>query len=261
MCKLLRRVARLLVSTSVLASGVLCAQTVGYQLQVWPETRLERFTLPDVQSATVVGPVSQASLFGFAYDPYSGELLAAGAGDTGVSLGRLDPETAAWTPIVVLTGVEGNVMGLATLGGDEPLYLVTSDGDGTRLYTIDRATGESTLRSSFFGRMFVDIAVDETGLLFAHCIISDAIYRIDSTGNATLIGPTGLSANYSQGMDFDRSSGELYAWIYVDTTGSTAFSRINLETGAATVLHPLVGEFEGVLTGPGIRIFGDGFEP
>ncbi|MEZ5455991.1 MAG: hypothetical protein R3F04_07750 [Lysobacteraceae bacterium] len=261
MCTLWRHMAGLMLLGGLVGADALAAQTVGYQLQLYPEYRLERFTLPDVHNAAVVGPVSQPDLYALAHDPQSGELLTAGAEGAGVALGRLDPETAVWTYLDELVGVEGNVMGLATLGGDEPLYVVTWNGDGTRLYTVDRSTGEGTLRNTFLGRMFVDIAIDDAGLLFAHCILGNAIYRIDTTGSEVLIGSTGLVASYAQGMDFDRSSGELFAWIYVADDGATAFSHIDLSTGAATVLHTLAGEFEGVLTGLGSRLFRDGFEP
>lgn len=260
MSHLSRVAVGLLLACSVLEPGSLGAQTVGYQMQLYPEYRLERFALPEVQSATVVGSVGQPELYALAHDPYSGELLTAGTGAQGIAFGRLDPENAAWTSLGPLSGIDGNVTGLATLGNDEPLYLVTWDGVGTRLYTIDRATGEGTLRSSFNARLFIDIAINDGGLLFAHCILTDAIYRIDSDGQQTLIGPTGLAADYAQGMDFDRSNGELYAWIYVADAGATSFSRINTETGAATVLYQLNGEYAGALTAPGSRLFRDGFE-
>ena len=89
-----------------------------------------------------------------------------------------------------------------------------------------------------------------------------SICSIHATTAATqLVGPTGIPANYAQGMDFDRRSGQLYAWIYDELQGNTAFSRIDLDTGQAQVLVRVDGEFEGVITASPPRIFRDGFEP
>ncbi len=253
----LSRISLCSFATLVLASPWASAEIVGYQLQLSPAYQLERFELPNVQSSALVGQPAAENLYAFAHDPVSDELLAATFDG---ALGRLDPDTAEWSPIVLLSGAIGSITGLATLGGTEPLYVSSTDGSSSSLFDVDRATGTSTLIGSFGGRVYVDIAIDAAGRLFAHCILTDSIYRLSAGGSETLVGPTGIDASYSQGMDFDRSTGELYAWIYTSSTGSTHFSRIDTSTGAATLLQLLPGEFEGVLTAPLPRIFADGFE-
>ena len=247
--------------SALLALPMLCglagAQSIGYQLQLYPEYRLERFQLPDTHLAEAIGTPAADEIFALAHDPVSGELLAATASG---ALGRLDPDTAGWTQIATIVGAGGTVTGLATLGGSAPLYLMTSDGGSSYLFTLDRSSGASQLVGTFSGRLYVDIAIDATGQLFAHCMLTDSLYRLSTTGMETLIGPTGIDANYAQGMDFDRGSGELYAWIYSNSVSATLFSRLDTSTGAATVLQTLAGEFEGVLTAPLTRIFADGFE-
>ena len=45
--------------------------------------------------------------------------------------------------------------------------------------------------------------------------VSDSFYTLNtSDGSATFIGAHGLTANFAQGMTYDREAGELYAYIY-----------------------------------------------
>lgn len=231
---------------------------LAYQMELYPNVRLQRFVLPDADQAVDVGPLADA-FFAFAHEPATGQLLAV---DQQQRLGTLSPVDATFTPTFAIQGAQGSVQGLATLGAPEPLYLSTYDVPNSRLYRIDRATGLATLIGEMSGRAIIDIAIDGSGELYGHDIVTDSIYRIHATTAATqLVGPTGIPANYAQGMDFDRRSGQLYAWIYDELQGNTAFSRIDLDTGQAQVLVRVDGEFEGVITASPPRIFRDGFEP
>src|SRR5690606_31878905 len=107
----------------------------------------------------------------------------------------------------------------------------------------------------------IDIAINAHGEMYGHSIDTDSIYAINtSTGAATLIGPTGVAANFAHGMAFDRTTGGLYAWL-CQGAGFNTFAKIDLATGAATtVANPPEGEYVGAITRSSAIIFADGFE-
>jgi hypothetical protein len=103
------------------------------------------------------------------------------------------------------------------------------------------ATGAGTLVGNFNigGELVIAIACDEVGNMYAHDIVTDAIYSVSTaTGQATLIGLTGISCNYAQDMAYDMENGILYLSAY--TTQGELYT-CNVATGACT----LVGAFQG----------------
>lgn len=257
------QICRYITAIALAGSSLVAAAPHGgnapeaFQIELYPTVRLQRFLLPDADQPTDVGPLSDY-YFAFAHEPATGELLAV---DSQQGLGTLSTGDGAFTLLVTLQGLQGSPQGLATLGAPEPLFLSTYDGDTSLLYRVDRNSGQTSLVGNMPGRAFIDIAIDGFGRLYGHDIAADAIYRIDPLNAATqLVGPTGIGSDYAQGMDFDRRTGELYAWIYDSVQGNTAFSNIDLDTGQAHVLLRIDGEFEGVITAPAPRIFRDGFE-
>jgi hypothetical protein len=85
----------------------------------------------------------------------------------------------------------------------------------------------------------IDIGVDSAGNLYGHDIISDSMYAIDKgTAAATLIGSTGIAANYAQGMEYDHDDDILYAAGY---TFSGELFTVDTTTG----LFTSVGAFQG----------------
>ncbi len=104
--------------------------------------------------------------------------------------------------------------------------------------------------------LIIDIAINASGQMYAHDISTDSIYTVNTgTGVATLVGATGVAANFAQGMEFDKTTGVLYAWLY-EGAGVNRFATINLATGAATtVASPLAGEYEGATTPVSLQTF------
>jgi len=199
------------------------------------------FQLGDFTGQTVVGQSTNA-YYGMDFDP-SGTTLWA-VNDTDGTLGTIDLATGAYTPVVACPAPGGeNWTGLTidSLGG---FWGSTVDS----LYTIDPATGASTLVGAFgtTGALVIDIAVDSAGNMYLHDIGDDSIYSVDTaTGAATLIGTTGYNANYAQGMDFDAIDGTLYIALY-EGGGANVYGTVDLATGAVTPLavsNP-EGEFE-----------------
>jgi hypothetical protein len=62
----------------------------------------------------------------------------------------------------------------------------------------------------------------------------------------TLVGTTGVAANFAQGMDFDNRTGRLYLYAYLGG-GANRYGTVDLKTGAFTPLasNDPQGEFEG----------------
>ncbi len=102
---------------------------------------------------------------------------------------------------------------------------------------------------AFGTQLMIDIAINNAGQMYGHDIATDSLYSINtSTGAATLIGATGYAANFAQSIDFDKSTGILYGWIYLGG-GANQFVQFNLATGAGTTLNtPTNIEAEGALT-------------
>lgn len=81
----------------------------------------------------------------------------------------------------------------------------------------------------------IAIASDQGGRIYA---ISKgekaALYNINkATGDCTLIGETGISADFAQSMAFDPVTGKLY-WAAIQSNGKSALYVVNIETGEAS---------------------------
>lgn len=215
---------------------------------------LQSFLLPNANTATIIGPQA-GNLYGLEYDPVAQKIWA--VSDT-FQLGELDKNTGVFTSSVTITGVAAgqSPTGLAFQTAASPFYLSTSDGTTSHIYTVVPATGVATLVGDTARPLIIDIAINASGQMYGHDISDDAIYSINTAnGAATLVGPTGVAANFAQGMEFDKGTGVLYAWIY-EGAGVNRFATINLATGAATtVATPLAGEYEGATTPVSLQSF------
>lgn len=207
------------------------------------------FVLNDFAGQTVLGS-NALPLYGYDFDPTGTTLYALDASAN--ALGTVSTATGAFTAIGSSTPVSGQSWtGLSIHPVSGVAYATSTDcAGGNTLYTLDLATGAATQVAAMTGASCViDLAVKGTGAAFVHDIVTDSISTLDLvTGAATLLGPTGLAANFAQGMDFDNSSGRLYIWLY-SGAGANTFGWVNQATGAVTALatdSPL-GEFEGAI--------------
>ncbi|MGC9399510.1 MAG: S8 family serine peptidase [Anaerolineae bacterium] len=120
------------------------------------------------------------------------------------------------------------------------MYASATDGTTATLFTIDLATGAATAVANITGApLTIDIAIDDSGQMYAVDIMADSLMAIDkTTGAASTIGALGFNANYAQGMDYDVASGILY-WAAFGTSGELRV--IDTSTGASAY----VGAFPG----------------
>ncbi|MBK9964574.1 MAG: hypothetical protein IPP07_06605 [Holophagales bacterium] len=206
---------------------------------------LQTFALPSASAATTVASVGAQVFYGLEHDNATGVMY--GLDNATLQLGTVDKTTAAFTSLLTITGmpVGASTTGLAFQSwAAGPVYVSTA----TDLYTINTTTGAATLVGPFGTTLMIDIAINNAGQMYGHDIGSDSLYSINTaTGAATLIGLTGHLANFAQSIDFDKSTGILYGWIYIGT-GVNQFVQFDLATGAGTILNtPTNIEAEGAL--------------
>jgi uncharacterized repeat protein (TIGR01451 family) len=149
--------------------------------------------------------------------------------------------TAAATVIGAANPTSGHTWtGLAGDPLTNQFYAASSDGVSSALYTVNPATGATTLIGTITSApIVIDIAINAAGDIYGVEIVNDVLVKIDRTTAAgTLIGSLGFNANYAQGLDFDAASGTLYWAAYGD---SGQLRVIDVTTGASA----LIGAFEG----------------
>ena len=200
----------------------------------------------DLSAGVVVG-TSTAPVFGYDYDSTLSTLYAI---DTAANTLSISDGVGGLAPVGPLNNPLGEAWtGLAVDPMTDTIYAsAVSCNVSSSLYTVDPATGASTLiGTDTLGLCMIAIAMNCDGELYGHDIITDSIYLIDTaTGAHTLVGPTGLAANFAQGMDFDNEDGTLYIHGYTGG-GTNTYGTVDLGSGAITpvnVDNPL-GEFEG----------------
>ena len=198
---------------------------------------------------------------------------------TATTLYALDSGTLSWGTVNLATGVFTSIGPSTPSGAGHTLWsglaihpvtgaVYASAIAGTvnvpyGLYSINPATGTATLiGQDAASQGMIALAINCSGQLYGHDIVSDSIYSINpSNGAVTLIGPTGVNSNFAQAMDFDNTTNQLYAWTY-QGGGANRYGTINLATGALTTLSSSnpTGEFEGAVKNTCNTIFNNGFE-
>jgi hypothetical protein len=193
--------------------------------------------------------IAQVNAFAMDYDAAATTLyVITRPGNTLGTLAISGPGAGAFTPIATISGAgagETNWSGL-TLDPTTGVWYasaVTPLFTGTRLYTLNIATGATTLVNWMGapGMVIIDIAADASGVMYAHDNFYDALYTVNkATGALTLVGFTGFDAAFAHGMDFDFATGNLYGFI-VEAGGASRFVRFDTATGAAATLAVTTG--------------------
>ncbi len=189
------------------------------------------------------------TLFAMDFDE-TAQTLYAVRSDT-LDIGTLDLTTGVYTSTgVTVTGpLAGSGATGITCTPDGTWYLSQFQGSaiGTVLFVGDITTGVFTQVGVISTALTIDISANERGELFGHETTADNFLSIDTTtGAGTIVAPTGLAANFAQGMDFDWSTGLLYASVYTGG-GTGSFVSFDPATNTVTVLESTTatnGEFE-----------------
>ena len=169
----------------------------------------------------------------------------------------IDYNDGAIKKVEVATG-NVTIVGYAGLvSGDTPtgltcdkasgiFYASSTNGTESLLYTIDPATGASTVIGPTGIPALIDIAIDRTGQMYGYDIVGDNAYKIDkATGASTMIGSIGFDASYAQGMCWDPVSDAIYMAAYNASTGAGELRSFDKVTGNTAVLGSLPGEIDG----------------
>jgi len=236
---------RLLGSLALLAGLAAMTQaTLVYAIDHRNGIRFVTFDTLAPGAQTVLGTGITAGYFGLDFDAAASNLYAARLTSGVAFVDRLslaNGSTLASTPIIG-TGTE-SITGL-TIDAANNAYLSTV-GATSNLWTINVATGATTLIGSMGTNLVIDISIDSAGRMVAHDISTDSFHFVNtSTGALTLIGPHGLAANFAQGMDFDWSNNVLYAAVYTGG-GTLTYGSVSLANGAVTPIPGILsGEYE-----------------
>ena len=130
------------------------------------------------------------------------------------------------------------LLSINPLGGDFNGYL----------YDVDLATGAATNQRYTYLGDTAGLAFDQTGVLYALTADSasdpNALYQVDPTSGFPMarIGDTGLTITEGE-LDFDPTTGVLYG--LQDTTSGLQLFRVNLTTGAGTLVGQVVATVAG----------------
>ncbi len=209
-----------------------------------------RFTFDgtDIVSwADINSPANITSVAATARSLFAGDFV----GGDFTKLYVIDSDTNQFLTVSTSTGAE-TVLGTSTPAGGESwsglsydatnntLYGSATSCASSTLYTINQSNGTATAVGSVSNAgCLIDIAVSPTGQMYGVDIVADTTVAINkTTGAGTVIGSTGIDANFAQGMDFDDASGILYYAAFNNGAFNGELRTINLTTGASTLIGP-----------------------
>ncbi len=148
---------------------------------------------------------------------------------------------------VAVTGLDANSVVTGLTVGPSNFAHLTSYGAGvSKLYTIDLTTGNTALVGVMTNAgLVIDIAASPGGDLVVHNATTDTFDVVNpDTGALTTIGSHGIDSNFTQGMDFDPTSGLLYAPVY-SGEGVNNYGTVSIFDGTITPIAGLLsGEYE-----------------
>lgn len=121
-----------------------------------------------------------------------------------------------------LYGISNNIGATSTLSVIDPAAMTATPVGG------DGAVGITAA---------IALAIDGSGIVYAHDITEDAIYTIDkTTGVGTLLGATDFEANFGQGMHYDPNTDMIYLTAFNATSFESELRSMDTATGATTLV-------------------------
>jgi hypothetical protein len=199
--------------------------------------------LNNFATQTQISTNNSSSIITADFDPTGTTLFAIRNTAADKSLGTLNRTTGVYTATAVITGLTNtteNISDLTVSPSSGQGFIITNDGTAApftaRLYRINTATAVATIVGAVSTTDLVTgIAMNCNGQLFGVNVVNDQLISINpTTAVATNIGLTGYNHNFSQGMDFDNETNELYGWAIGGAAGAFTFQygTYNLTTGA-----------------------------
>ncbi len=134
----------------------------------------------------------------------------------------------------------GKLYGIGSIAGPIGNYATT-------LYEINRTTGQAVLfcNLGYTSGLGINLACNDNGTLYFYDIAVDKLFVIDPLNyDKEAIGPATFDMNYSQDMEFDRTTGKLYLAAFGAAAGSGALYKGELSTGTITKVKGFPGGLE-----------------
>jgi hypothetical protein len=211
----------------------------------------------DPQAVDTIAPTDETPWTGGAFvggDFSKLYVIAGNFADNADQFATIDTTTGAKTLIGTADSGGDGWNGLAYDPTTGTLYAVSGCGSGSRLFTIDIATGEATLIGALPNETCsIAIAIDAGGRMFGVDVIADALFAIDkATAEDALIGSVGFDMNFAQDMAFDPSTGILYLAGFDFGTYVDSLYTVDIHTGMAVLVAPIASG-DGELDAMGIE--------
>lgn len=205
-------------------------------------------SIPDTAPETAT--TLDASAFPFTVTAgayYDGYVYAVGQGDASYNYKHqvLKVNPADYT-YEVLAKADYGVCDMAFDYTTGAMYVMISGGvyKGA-LGQMNLTTGEITPIAES-GKNLITLCATDEGKLYGIDEAGD-LYQLDKlTGEATLVGSTGVTAHYAQSMTYDYNTGNVY-WTQVDATNRSSLRLVDLDTGVTTSLG-MVGASGGLVS-------------
>lgn len=237
------------VFTTSCISGQTSGQSTVFSFDFLGPDRLFSSTVDDLSMQTIIAEPANFETLAMDFNIAGDQIFAIDRSDpTARQVGMIDPKTGVFTSSALLVGVPTNELetGLAVDPTNGTVFLSTSFGGVSALYTLDMTTGEATIVGPFFNTTgpllftIVDIAVDNNGVLFAHDAFDDSLYRLinaNLAGVGILVGTLPFDSSGQQGMDFDPATNTLYAAVSGVGSGTGSYGIWDVDTGLFTEVN------------------------
>ncbi|WP_290661573.1 T9SS type A sorting domain-containing protein [Ignavibacterium sp.] len=160
-----------------------------------------------------------------------------GTGAAPFTLYSVNPSTGAFSVISSSVNVTGTVTGMGYHEASNTMYLASTTGTTSYLYTINVSNGTTSLIGTVTNSsLLIAIAVNCAGQIYG-VDLSDVLLSIDpNTAAGTVIGNIGFDANYAQDADFDANTGVMYLAAYNNSASQGQFRSVDLNTGNTTLV-------------------------
>lgn len=215
----------------------------AYAHEAYPNTAFVSFSTLDPSSYLSNMPVT--------YTTFAGDF---GASDF-TKMYIIDNDAATLNTIDISTGniqTIGSSLSFTDLACNKQtgvMYAVNYDNPTSSLHTVDLQTGAATKIGDIGNGIYISIACDGDGKLWA-LNLNDEIHQIDpATGIGTLVGNSGFDANYAQSMAWDPVNDVVYLSAYNDGIGRGELRILNRQTGATELVDELPNNAEVVSLG------------
>jgi hypothetical protein len=163
---------------------------------------------------------------------------------------KIDTSTGILTQKGTVTGIgTGSITGLAWDFTTNTMYALNYVSGASTVGTLNLSTYVYTpLAGTLTTGLPIDMACSNSGQLYVHVVTSPTtqsqIYSVNKTTGifTPLSATTGFVANYAQGMSWDHSVDTGYLAAYNYGTNAGELRKINIATGATTLIGTLICE-------------------